>query len=158
MTATLYPAGTLPTSFSPGDIFEGNQPGIQREHIQKYLNADLYLIHVNASDEQRALAVARWEAQVGTKYDVLDFVGLGLQTLLGWGVSIHSFKRFICSGLVCYGALAYEVDFALPLEAMTPADIASHFGLVMDEPPSPPNLFSRFLDGLVTIGKVLSPF
>lgn len=141
-----------------GQIVEANRPGIERKSIEKYRQADLYVIHVNASLEQRALCVKRWEAQVGTRYDILDFVGLGLQTLLGWNVSIHSFKRFICSGLCCYGALAYVVDFAIPAEAMTPADIAHHFGLAMGEPPSRPSFFSRFLDRLVTVAKVLTPF
>lgn len=138
-----------------GGIVEANAGGIERQHITKYLNADFYIVHVDATPEQRALCVARWEANVGVGYDKLDFVGLALSDTLGWPISIHSSKKmFICSGYVSYGLLAHVVDFLKPIETMKPADLAIKFNLVVTEAPVALGFFARFLDGFRTAGRL----
>jgi len=138
-----------------GNIAEAQQPGVQKNHITDYLNQDVYILHPKATKSQRNLCVARWASCVGMEYDVLGFIGLGLQTLVGWHVLLDDSHGLICSALCCYGALAYVERFSLPYQAMTPADIAHDFAFPIDEAPVPLNLFARFLDGLVTVAKAI---
>lgn len=141
-----------------GAIAEAQQQGVQRNHISDYKDQDFFIIRVVATTAQRNLCVRRWESCVGMEYDVLGFVGLGLQTLVGWHVLITDSHGLICSALCCYGALAYVEKFSFPYQAMTPADLAHDFAFPIEEDPVPLGFFSRLLDGLVSVAKAISPF
>lgn len=140
-----------------GEIVEANEPGIQISNIEGYRHADLYVIHPGtATQEQRDLAVSFAKDQVGAKYDVLDFVGLAFQSVFGWDLSLHSDRRFICSGLVSRATEKYIVAYPLSSEAMMPADLAAFWGLRMDEAPVPLGFFARFLDKIRALGRLIA--
>ena len=141
-----------------GGIIEAQASGVKRASIEKYRDADLYIITPNATSVQRGLCVERWRACVGMEYDVIGFVGIGQQTLFGDHILISDDHGLICSALCCFGALAYVVTLQAPYQEMAPIQILLDFGLELPEPPYPLNWFARFLDGLVTVGKAISPF
>lgn len=141
-----------------GDIMEAEAAGIQRNHIEKYRDKDIYLVHVTATKQQRALCVAKWETLIGMEYDVIGFVGLALQRLTGWQLLINDAHGLICSAAVSFGLLAFVVAFDKPYQQMTPAGLALHFNFPVPEPPVPLGTFARFLDGLRAICRAISPF
>src|SRR5579871_3806211 len=83
-----------------GDICEAIENGVARDNIDKYRNTDYMVVHVEAAPEQRALACGFANTRVGDKYGIVNFVGLAVQALFGWNLSLHMDGQFICSGLV----------------------------------------------------------
>lgn len=134
-----------------GDIVEAIESGVQRRNLEKYRDTDYMVVHVAAADQQRALAVGFAEAQVGDKYDVLDFVGLAVQAIFGWTLSLHTDKRFICSGLVSRATEKYIDAYPRSPESMMPADLAHYWGAQSGEPLPKRGLFGRFLDWLTHV-------
>lgn len=130
-----------------GDLVEANQPGIQAGNVSKYKDHITLILSPEVGDEYRAYACRFAVAQIGTKYDVLDFVGLAVQCLFGWQISLHSDKRFICSGLVSRATECYTTSgYPLPSEAMMPADLAVYFGGTSGQALPSRTAFGRFLD------------
>jgi hypothetical protein len=134
-----------------GDIIEALESGVERRNISKYVNGDYLVAHVEATDEQRTLAVGFAAEQVGDRYDKLDFVGLAVQAIFGWDLSLHADDRFICSELVARATEKYIPAYPLPPEAMMPADLAHYWGAETSEPLPKRNLFDTFLDLLTHI-------
>lgn len=143
-----------------GDIIEANAPGIQRNHLEGYRHQDFYIIHVDqfdATPEQLALCVARWESCVGMSYDKVGFVGVAFQCLFdGDHLLVSDEHGLICSAFVCYGALAWRTSWSRPYQAMMPVRIALELGFPIPEAPVALGVFARFLNGVATIGRALS--
>lgn len=138
-----------------GAIVESLSQGQMLNHISKYRDADMWIIHVQATPEQRQLAAVRALRQVGFGYDFLAFVSEGA-LCFGWPVSIRFTKQaFICSAEVCFNALAYEVSFPRPFDLMTPCEIGMYFKVPIDEAPAPLTFIGRILDRVVTVGRLI---
>jgi hypothetical protein len=138
-----------------GSIVEALSEGMMLNNVSKYKDADFWIIHVNATPEQRQLAVRRVKRQLGLKYDFLAFVSEGM-LCFGWPISIRSTNLvYICSGLACFMALAYEVSFPRPFDLMTPCEIGMYFNLPIHEAPAPMTFTGRVLDRVVTVGKLI---
>jgi hypothetical protein len=133
-----------------GDICEALEDGVTRDNIDKYRNTDYLVVHVTASDEQRALACGFAETRVGDKYGVLNFVGLAVQSLFGWNLSIHTDGQFICSGLVARATEKYIEAYPRSPENMMPGDLAYFWGAESCEPLPALGFFGQALNLLVS--------
>ena len=136
-----------------GAIVEAMAAGIQLNNIIEYQDADLFVVHTDASNEQRNLAVGQAVRSVGAKYDVLDFVALAIQCIFGGKMSLHSDGRFICSGLVARCTEKYIISYSRAPEQMMPSDLAAHWGVKTGQPLPKQGLFDKFLNGVAAVGK-----
>jgi hypothetical protein len=117
-----------------GDICEALERGVTEDNISKYRGTDYLVVHVTASDAQRALACGFGRTRVGDRYGVLNFVGLAVQSLFGWNLSVHADGQFICSGLVARATEKYIDAYPRSPENMMPGDLAFFWGADSDEP------------------------
>jgi hypothetical protein len=117
-----------------GDICEALEQGVTRDNIAKYRDTDYLVVHVTASDAQRELACGFAQTRVGDKYGILNFVGLAIQSLFGWNLSVHMDGQFICSGLVARATEKYIDAYPRSPENMMPADLAFFWGAESGEP------------------------
>jgi hypothetical protein len=144
-----------------GDLVEALEGGIAHTNISKYDSVETLVVRppIRRGDSRRAYAVRFALAQVGTKYDVLDFVSFAMSLLTRLDWSLHSDKRFICSQL-CARATEAMTDhgYPYPCEAMLPADLAEYWGALSGEPLAPVSFFGRVLDVVRSVAWALSPF
>lgn len=117
-----------------GDLCEAIESGVALDNIEKYRGSDYLVVHVVASPEQRELACGFGRSHVGDKYGVLNFVGLAVQALFGWNLSIHMDGQFICSGLVSRATEKYIVAYPRSPEDMMPGDLAYFWDAQSGEP------------------------
>jgi len=141
-----------------GDLIEALEEGIKRSHISKYASHNTSVISPDAGYEPRVLAVRFAEAQLDTKYDVLDFVTLALSVLTGLNLSLHSDKRFICSGLVSRATEKYIPAYPLPSESMMPADLACFWKSDSGLPLPKLSWIGAFLDRLRIVSRAFWNF
>lgn len=133
-----------------GDLIEALSEGIRTTHITKYAQYKTHTITppIDIQPRLHAIKAAQHFAEQHDQYDYLDFIGLALQALLGWNVSLHNDQRFICSGLVARACDSYVTAWPHSSENMTPADLAAVYNVHADLPPQPHSWFSRLLDKL----------
>jgi hypothetical protein len=134
-----------------GDIVEANESGVERRNLSKYRDSDYMVVHVEATPAQRELATGFALKQVGDEYGILNFVGLAVQSLFGWNISVHMDSQFICSGLVARATEKYIVAYPRSPESMMPADLAHYWGAQSGEPLPKRGWFGRFLDWLTDL-------
>lgn len=119
------------------------------DNIEKYRTTDYMVVHPTASAEQRELACGFAKTRVGDKYGILNFVGLAVQALFGWNLSVHMDGQFICSGLVSRATEKYIEAYPRSPENMMPGDLAYFWGAQSGEPIPAPGFFGRLLNRLV---------
>lgn len=132
-----------------GDIVEAEAVGIQRNNISKYDAADLYVVHPQASDEQRSLAVAQAISYVGDSYGIVDFISLAFQCVFGWRLTLVLDDQFICSGLVSRCTEKYIVGYPKSPENMMPAALAFYWKVASGEVLPSFNWFDKVLNVVV---------
>lgn len=134
-----------------GWLVEALEDGVTLSRISKYDGYETLVVSpdttVYATPDKREYACAFARAQIGDKYDILDFISIALTLLTGLDWSLHSDKRFICSQLVarateCYTAYGYQY----PCEQMLPADVAAEFYAIESTPLPPLSFIGRCLD------------
>lgn len=131
-----------------GDVCEALERGVVRDNIAKYRGTDYMVVHVHADAEQRGLACGFAETRVGDRYGILNFVGLAVQALFGWNLSVHMDGQFICSGLVARATEKYITAYPRSPENMMPADLAYYWGAESGEPLPALGFFGRLLNTL----------
>jgi hypothetical protein len=144
-----------------GDLAEALEGGIARTNIRKYHAVETLVVSppIPADDPRRAYAVRFALAQVGTSYDVMDFVSLAMSLLTRLDWSLHSDKRFICSGLCARATEAYtDSGYPYPSEAILPADLGAYWGASSGAALPSVSFFGRALDLLKAVSWALSPF
>ncbi len=134
-----------------GEICEALERGVARDNIEKYRGTDYMVVHPVGSPAQRALACGFAETRVGDRYGILNFVGLAVQALFGWNLSLHMDGQFICSGLVARATEKYIEAYPRSSEDMMPGDLAYFWGAQSGEPLPALGFFGRFLNLLPTI-------
>lgn len=132
-----------------GDICEALEKGVTRDNISRYRGTDYLIVHVTASEAQRELACGFAETRVGDKYGILNFVGLAIQSLFGWDLSLHMDGQFICSGLVARATEKYIEAYPRSPENMMPGDLAFFWGAESGEPLPALGFFGQGLNLLV---------
>jgi len=133
-----------------GDICEAIESGVALDNIEKYRGSDYIVVHVNASPVQRELACGFARSRVGDAYGITNFLGLALQALFGWTLSIHMDGQFICSGLVARATEKYIDAYPRSPEDMMPGDLAYSWDATSGEPLPALGFFGRLLNLLVT--------
>jgi len=134
-----------------GEICEAIESGVTRDSIEKYRGSDYMVVHPVGLPVQRELACGFAETRVGDKYGIVNFVGLAIQCLFGWNLSVHMDEQFICSGLVARATEKYIDAYPRSPEDMMPGDLAYFWGAESGEPLPPLGYFGRLLNLLVTI-------
>jgi hypothetical protein len=124
---------------------------VARDNIEKYRGTDYIVVHVIATPEQRALACGFATTRVGDRYGVLNFLGLAIQALFGWNLSVHMDGQFICSGLVARATEKYIDAYPRSPENMMPGDLAYFWDAASGEPLPALGFLGRLLNLLVTI-------
>jgi hypothetical protein len=132
-----------------GQVVEAISSGVALDDIEKYRGSDYMIVHVNASPEQRRLACGFARSRVPDEYGVLNFVGLAVQALFGWTVSIHMDGQFICSGLVARATEKYIDAYPRSPENMMPGDLAYFWDASSGEPLPALGPIGRLLNLLV---------
>lgn len=133
-----------------GEIVEAIESGVSEDNIEKYRNTDYMIVHVQAPPEQRALACGFARSRVPDSYGIFNFVGLALQSLFGWTLSVHLGGQYICSGLVARATEKYIEGYPRSPEDMMPGDLAYFWGASSGEPLPPLGFVGRALNLLVT--------
>ena len=143
-----------------GDIVEALAHGVCRSHVTDYNAYETLVISPRyAAASKRDYAVRFATAQVGDRYDVIDFATIALSILTGFDLSLHTDKRYICSGLVSRATESYTFDgYQYPTEQMMPADIGDYWRAFSNEPLPALSLIGRLLDKIKAISWALSPF
>jgi hypothetical protein len=143
-----------------GHIVEALEEGIRLTNISKYAAVETLIVSPSSAvPPLRAFAIAFALAHIDTDYDVLDFVSLAASLLTGWDLSLHSDKRFICSGLVGRATECYTLGgYPYPSEQLMPADLGVAFGALTGEPLPPLDFFGRFLDKFRALAWSINPF
>lgn len=144
-----------------GDLVEALANGVCQSHISEYENYETLIVQPTEPifSDKRAYAVRFAAAQVGDKYDVLDFVTLAMTLLTGLDLSLHSDKRFICSGLVARATECYTANgYPLPTEQMMPGDLADYWQANSGKPLPIQSTIGRILDKISRIAYALSPW
>jgi hypothetical protein len=134
-----------------GEIVEALESGVAEDNIEKYRNTDYMIVHVTASDGQRQLACGFARSRVPDAYGIVNFIGLALQCLFGWTLSVHLGGQYICSGLVARATEKYIDGYPRTPEDMMPGDLAYFWGASSGEPLPPLGFIGRALNLLVTI-------
>jgi hypothetical protein len=134
-----------------GEIVEAIESGVSEDNIEKYRNTDYMIVHVAATDEQRTLACGFARSRVPDKYGIVNFVGLAVQCLFGWTLSVHLGGQYICSGLVARATEKYIDGYPRTPEDMMPGDLAYFWDANSGEPLAPLGLLGRALNLLVTV-------
>lgn len=87
-----------------GDLIEAaGSHGVQRNHLSAYAAFPTVILSIDATDTQRASAVAFAESCIGDRYDWLDLGPIGLNLLLNDPVIFRVQHRYICSALYATG-------------------------------------------------------
>lgn len=111
-------------------LVEAVNTGVQYNTLAAYHGVDYYIIHIDATDDQRQSAVEFVESCVGKRYNFVDIASIAFTLLTGITLDITTPDAYICSSLASH-ALEYA-GYVLPKSAdhMTPADIAQMFKVV----------------------------
>ena len=144
-----------------GGIVEALAEGVRRTVAAKYDGVETLVISppVPADDPRRTFAVNFALGHVDDDYDKLDFAALAGSLLFGIDLSLHSDRRFICSGLCARATESYTVSgYPFPSEQMMPADLGDYWHALSGERLPPLSFFGRFLDRLRAVTRAISPF
>lgn len=122
---------------SAGNLGEALAEGVVQTTIDKYHGTDYYVVEVEMSDEDReqVLAFARsvLEAQERTGYGWWMIVSLAVAQLTGSRFVFGRIGTAICSGFVSEALTRTGAIFERPPAHMTPADLAEHYGVGVED-------------------------
>lgn len=133
-----------------GQICEAIASGVALANIEKYRGSDYMIVHVGASDGQRALACGFATSRVPDPYGIINFIGLAFQAVFGWTLSLHLDGQFICSGLVARASEKYIEAYPRSPENIMPGDLAYFWDATSGEPLPALGILGRLLDLLLT--------
>ncbi|HEX3433078.1 MAG TPA: hypothetical protein VHT25_03350 [Solirubrobacteraceae bacterium] len=134
-----------------GDIVEAIESGVSKRNLAKYKDTDYMVVHTRATPEQRALACGFALSRVGDSYGIVNFIGLAIQSLFGWTLSVHLGGQYICSGLVARATEKCIDGYPRTPEDMMPGDLAYFWGANSGDPLPPLGIVGRALNLLVTV-------
>lgn len=115
-----------------GGIVEANGTGVCLENLAKYQPAEYYLVHIDASDDDRAEEVTFARDCLGQPYGRLTIFSVFLSLLTGTTLAFGLDGTEICSGLVAQALVRTKVIFTKEPSHVMPADLAKYFHV---EPP-----------------------
>jgi uncharacterized protein YycO len=117
-----------------GAIVEALGAGVRKGTLADYDETQYTVVHIDASDEDRAQMVAFAERWIGARYDWLRILSIGFSLLTGATISVGFAGQLICSGLVARALERTSAIFKDEPSHIMPAELAKMFGA---EPPPP---------------------
>lgn len=123
-----------------GAIIEALGRGVTRRHLSQYQPRQYHLIRIDASDEDRAQAVAFAEWAVGApggegrqRYGFLTIASIAYTLLTGAKFTFGVDGQLICSGLVARAMERTRAIFSRAPSHIMPADLAKYYDV---DPPA----------------------
>lgn len=114
---------------SQGGLIEANSSGIGYKNISNYRYNIYKIINTNASLEDREEIVTYLKSCIGTKYDWLTILSVGLSMLTGLRYNFGVDEEYICSGLAAKALERTKAIFPRDCGHMTPADLAAYYNV-----------------------------
>lgn len=112
-----------------GAIVEAGTAGVVFQHLGKYRDEDYHYVAVSATPEQRRRAVLYAVSRTGSPYDNLALAGIVLSALTRGRLRLTESQLDLCGSLVARALACAGERFELRPSAMTPADLAAHYGV-----------------------------
>jgi len=112
-----------------GDIIEAVGSGVRRNNLEAFVPRTYEVVHITASDEDRAQAVAVAVDALGrhARYNGLATISITLWAFTGSRLIFFTDGAFTCSGLVARAMLAIGAVFSVDATRVTPAQLAIYF-------------------------------
>jgi hypothetical protein len=112
-----------------GDIIEAVGSGVRRNNLAAYVPRTYEVVHITASEEDRAQAVGVAEEALGrqARYNALATVSITLWAFTGSRLIFFTDGAFTCSGLVARAMLTIGAVFSVDATRVTPAQLAIYF-------------------------------
>jgi hypothetical protein len=120
-----------------GALIEALGPGVRRSRLADYEGTQYTIVHIDASDEDRAEMVAFAEHWVGADYGWATIVSITLSLLTGAKLSFGFAGQLICSGLVARALERTRVIFEQEPSHVMPAELAKMFAVAAPPPDTP---------------------
>ncbi len=117
-----------------GHIIEALGRGITQTQLAKYKPAEYFVVHIDASPEDRQEAINFAKACVDQQYGWLTLVSITLSLLTGTKFSFGFDGQQICSGLVARSLERTNAIFTPEPSHIMPAYLAKYY---LVEPPLP---------------------
>ena len=115
-----------------GAIVEAGTAGVVLQHLDKYRDEDYYYLPVGATPAQRLRAVRFAVSRIGAPYDALALAGIVLSALTRGRLRLRESQQDLCGSLVARALAHGGACFVMGPSAMTPADLAVHYGVGED--------------------------
>jgi hypothetical protein len=112
-----------------GAIVEAGTAGVVQQHLNKYRDEDYIYAAVRATLAQRLQAVRFAVGRMGSPYDNLALAGIVLSALTRGRLRLSESQLDLCGSLVARALAHCGERFARHPSAMTPADLALHYGV-----------------------------
>ncbi|HEY6425332.1 MAG TPA: hypothetical protein VIY28_19240 [Pseudonocardiaceae bacterium] len=112
-----------------GTLIEAVGTGVREWSLDRYEDRQYQIFRINASDEDRAQAVAfaRWVQERHAMYGPLTCVSIALSMLTGSKLTFFIDGQFVCSGLVASALERTGSIFNRSAANITAADLAKYF-------------------------------
>src|SRR5438445_758150 len=112
-----------------GAIVEALGPGVRRNTLGDYDQTQYTVVHIEASDEDRAEMVAFAEHWIGARYDWATIVSIAISLVTGAKLSFGFAGQLICSGLVARALERTAAIFEEEPSHVMPAGLAKMFAV-----------------------------
>jgi len=110
-----------------GTVVEALTRGVVETPLTAYQDIEHVVVRVDATPEQRSLAVKFADHAVGRRYGWVEIVSLAVSLLTGTGLSVNVDNQMICSGLVAECLCRTAAIFPREPARMLPADLAAFY-------------------------------
>lgn len=112
-----------------GTLIEAVGAGVRRWHIDRYVDDEYVVVHLETSEENRdeAVGFAEWALRSRARYSRLSTVSTALSMLTGSKLTFFIDGQFVCSGLVAGALERTGVIFDRGAASIAPADLAKYF-------------------------------
>lgn len=112
-----------------GTLIEAVGAGVRLWHIDRYVDDDYVVVHLETSAENREEVVrfARWVLRSRARYSRLSTVSIALSMLTGSRLTFFVDGQFVCSGLVARALERTGAIFDRDSAHIAPADLAKYF-------------------------------
>lgn len=112
-----------------GTLIEAVGAGVRLWHIDRYVDDEYVVVHLETSQENRDEVVrfARWVLRSRARYSRLSTVSIALSMLTGSKLTFFVDGQFVCSGLVARALERTGAIFDRDPANIAPADLAKYF-------------------------------
>ena len=113
-----------------GQIVEAAGHGIRKSTVSAYTPKEVHLVHIDASDEDRAHMVRYATESLGRRYGYMTCASIATQLITGLHVGLADPRQLICSAFVAEALEMAGYDWPVDTTFITPADLAARFAVL----------------------------